>query len=95
MANSARRPSGEPVTAPPAPDQSPDAAPDQRAELFEWCENQQARIVWGEYLNLKRFCRVRVGRQIECEGPDFVTACSDAKRRWERSQRMQPLRAEA
>jgi len=60
--------------------------------LFQWCENQQARIVWGEYLNGKKFCRVRLGRQLECEGPDFRAACLEAKRRWERINRSNTVR---
>lgn len=64
---------------------------DQKSELFQWCENQQARIVWGEYLSGRKFCRVRVGRQLEREGPDFVSACLDAKAAHERSMRARPL----
>jgi len=69
----------------------PAPAPDQKADLFQWCENQQARIVWGEYLSGRKFCRVRVGRQLEREGPDFVSACLDAKAAHERSLRSQPV----
>lgn len=86
MATGARR-ATDPAPAPPAP-----AKPvDEKAALFQWCENQQARIVWGEYLSGRKFCRVRVGRQLEREGPDFVTACLDAKGAHERANRSNPL----
>lgn len=76
---------GERKSEPPVP------KGDQRAQLFQWCEDQQARIVWGEYLSGRKFCRVRVGRQLEREGPDFVAACLDAKAAHERSLRSRPL----
>lgn len=65
-----------------APQESPPE--DNKSILFQWCEDQQARIVWGEYSNGHKFCRVRVGRQVESEGPDFVSAAQETRRRLER-----------
>ena len=56
----------------------------EESELFSWCRDHQARIVFGELRSGKRFCRVTVNRNLSVEKDTFAEAAGKVRSHYER-----------